>query len=219
MNLKSLIDAIAGDLNDNTPGYSYQTWTADQIREWVTEGESLIYDKRPDLFMERKIIQVEPCSIIQDTCECDAVRRVIGQVSKSGRLLNTMRERGLEISFQWTGKSCVKRPKPGQGFRLESYAVDTVSGDLYVWPEIPLGIDVYIEVECSVRPTEMKDTDEVSAEYYAAIKQWALWRAKSMDMEISSAAMSAAQVHYKAFFDLLGLPVDTQVVIHKKDNT
>lgn len=219
MNVQSLVEKIASDLNDNEDGYAYQTWQANQIRGWIVEGVSLVYEKRPDLFMQNKIIQVAPCSIIQDTCDCDIVRRVVGQVTEKGRLISPLRQRGLEISFQWSGKPCRKQPKAGGVFKLESYAIDDVTDTLYVWPEVPPHVKVYIEVECAVRPEDLTDSDDVSSAYDTAVIQWVLWRAKSMDMEISPTALNAAQIHYKAFFDLLGLSVDTQTIIHKRDKT
>ena len=219
MNVQSLVAKIASDLNDNEDGYAYQTWQANQIRGWIVEGVSLVYEKLPDLFMQNKIIQVTPCSIIQDTCGCDIIRRVVGQVTESGRLIQPLRQRGLEISFQWSGKPCRKALRAGEVFKLESYAIDDVTDTLYVWPEVPPHITVYIEVQCAVRPTDITDNDEVGGAYEAAVIQWVLWRAKSMDMEVSPAALSAAQLHYRAFFDLLGLSVDAKTVIHKRDNT
>ena len=77
MSLESLVEQITSDLNDSENGHENTTWSADDIRVWVGEGISLVYDKRPDLFMERVVIKVDTCSIIQETCECDKIRRVI----------------------------------------------------------------------------------------------------------------------------------------------
>lgn len=221
MSLESLVGEITSDLNDGESGHENITWSKEDIRAWVGEGISLVFDKRPDLFMERQIVKVDTCSIVQDICECDILRRVIGQTTENGRLLKTLRTRGLEISFEWTGKPCrPKRITSGQTFRLESYAIDTVTDTLYLWPEVPAGIDVWISVECAHRPSaeEMESGDYAPpAGALVAVKQWALWRAKSMDMEISAGATAAARQHYQAFFDTLGLSVDTTTVIHKRE--
>ena len=223
MSLDSLVGQIASDLNDDAQGHEYTTWSEDQIRAWVEEGVNLVFDKRPDLFMERVVIKVEPCSIVQDTCDCEVVRRVIGQTTETGRLIKTLRTRGLEVSFVWTGKTCRRRPTPGSNtFLLESYAIDEVSDTLYLWPQVPPGVDVYVQVECAHRPTaeELERNEyKLPAGTDAAIKQWALWRGKSMDMEISPAAMTAAQQHYRAFFEVLGLSMNTTEVIHKREKS
>lgn len=221
MSLESLVEKITGDLNDSESGHENTTWSTDDIRVWVGEGVSLVYDKRPDLFIERVIIEVENCSVIQDSCDCNSIRRVIGQVTEKGRLIGTLRPRGLEISFQWTGKPCRPKHKPGQTlFRLESYAIDTVSNTLYLWPEVPPGFKVWVEVECSHRPSQEElesGSYEIPSGALVAVKQWALWRAKSIDMEISTGATAAAQLHYRAFFEALGLSAETTTVIHKRE--
>lgn len=222
MSLSSLVEQITSDLNDSESGHENTTWTKDQIRVWVGEGINLVYDKRPDLFMERVIVEVDNCSIVQDICGCSTIRRVIGQVNEQGRLIRTLRERGLDVSFQWTGKPCRPKTVPGQsGFKLESYAVDSVSDTLYLWPEVPPGIQVWIEVECAKRPTEEELESggvDIPTGAVVAAKQWALWRAKSIDMEISAGAMTAAQQHYRAFFDALGLSAETTTVIHRRES-
>lgn len=221
MSLESLVEQVTSDLNDDATDHENTTWAENDIRVWVGEGISLVYDKRPDLFMERVVIKVDTCSIIQETCECDKIRRVIGQVTEEGRLLAPLRERGLEISFQWTGKPCRSKRNTGQAtFRLESYAIDDTTDTLYLWPEVPPGIDVWVEVECSHRPTqeELESDDYTIPEgALVAAKQWALWRAKSMDMEISASAMAAAQRHYQAFFDVLGVAAETSTIVHKRE--
>ena len=115
-------------------------------------------------------------------------------------MISLMRKRNLDVSFQWRGKPC---PVNRNTFALESYAVDEVTDQLYIFPEVPTGKEVYALVECAVRPTQ--ETQEVSDEFAPMLREWALWKAKSMDMEISSAAGAAAQVHYKAFFDMLSI--------------
>lgn len=218
MKFMSLLEEIAGDLNDAELGHEFTTWSRKQIRAWVREAYNLIYDNRPDLFIEHKIVQVEPCDIRQDICDCDEVRRVVGQVTVDGHFIKALRERSLELGFQWTAPACRKK-RTGQTFSLDSYAIDTVSNTLYVWPRVPPGIDVFIELECSVRPDELQDTDDIDDRYIAAVKQWVLWRAKSMDMEISQAAFAAATKHEQSFWQILGIQKDAQVIIHKKDRT
>lgn len=212
MNTQALILSISSDLNDNEDGFHNQTWTEQQIREWVAEGVNLVYDKRPDLFMEQKVIPVAPCSVIQDTCDCGVIRRVLGHATKDGRLLSIMRKQGLESSLQWRGTSC--RRAVGK-YKPTSYALDAVTDTLYVWPEMPPHEEAYILVECASRPGPESINENVDDGYVTAVKQWVLWRAKSMDAELSSAAMSAAQMHYKAFFDVLGVAAEATVVWHK----
>ncbi|EGR9529540.1 hypothetical protein I7060_003847 [Escherichia coli] len=211
---QALVLSISGDLNDNEDGYHNQTWSEQQIREWVAEGVNLVFDKRPDLFMEKKVIPVTPCSVIQDTCDCGAIRRVLGHATKDGRLLSVMRKQGLESSLQWRGTSC--RRATGK-YKPTSYALDVMTDALYVWPEMPPHEEAYILVECAVRPDADSIQSEVDDAYVTAVKQWVLWRARSIDAEVSPAAGNAAQMHYKAFFDVLGVAEKATVVWHRSE--
>lgn len=218
MSITSLVQAITSDLNDDAAGHENQTWSTDQIRVWVEEGLNLAFDNRPDLFMQHVNVKVTPCSILQDKCECDNYRRVLGQSNADGRLLNTIPTRGLELSLQWKGKVCKPAKRNGQ-FRLEGYAIDEQSDTLYIWPEVPPTEDVYVLVECAHRPTaeELESGDyEMPLGTMASVKQWVLFRAISMDAEVSNSAMTRSQIHYKAFFETLGLSANTQTVIHKR---
>lgn len=217
MKFESLLAELAGDLNDDEEGREFTTWPKKHLRAWVREGYNLIFDYRPDLFMEHKIVQVIPCSVRQPTCDCAEIRRVVGQVTSDGRLLRPLRQRGLEISFQWTAPAC--RKPDGRTFVLESYALDDVSRTLYIWPQVPPGVEVYVSLECSVRPDRLADNADIDIKFIAALKQWVLWRAKSMDMELSQAAFTAATRHEAAFWQILGIQRDAQVVIHKKDSS
>lgn len=102
---------------------------------------------------------------------------------------------------------------------MESYAIDTVTDTLYLWPAVPPGVQVWVAVECSYRPSQEElesGSYKVPSGALVAAKQWALWRAKNVDMEISTGATAAAQLHYRAFFDALGLSAETTTVIHKR---
>lgn len=217
MKLKLLLDQLAGDLNDNEEGHAYTTWTEKDIRAWIEEGLSLIFDKRPDLFLELRVIKVSPCTTRQSSCDCDTIRRVIGQTTESGRLLRQLRKRSLDMQIQWTAPVC-RRHQPGNGFVLDGYAIDSVGDTLYLYPEVPPGEDVYVQVECAVRPTmDMLDNDvEIPSDTTTALKQWVLFRAKIIDAELAAPILSVATLHKTTFYEVLGIQESTSVVIHKR---
>lgn len=216
MIIKSLLNELANDLNDNQEGHSYITWTRDMLTGWIREALSIFYEKQPDEFIESRILEVQSCSVLQDMCDCDSIHRVIGQVTESGRLLKPLRERSLDLTFSWTGKSC---KAPSGSFSLDGYAIDDTSDSLYLFPEVPPNVKVFVQVECAVIPSVDSDAATIEDKFIPTIKQWVLWRAKSMDMELSPAIANAVELHYKAFYDLLGIDVNTSTVIHKKAAT
>lgn len=215
MKFKTLLAEIAGDLNDNEEGHVYTTWQESDVRAWIKEAIGLIFDNRPDLFLELRIIKIEPCTTRQTACDCEVVRRVIGQVTKSGRLIKQLRERSLDIQLQWVAPAC--RRRTGSPFSLDGYAIDSVGDSLYIFPEVPPGIDVYVQVECAVRPDEdISDTTDIKSELIAAIKQWVLFRAKSIDAELAPAILQMATVHKTTFYEIVGIQAQTSVVIHRR---
>lgn len=216
MQVKSLITELANDLNDNQEGHAYITWTKEMLMAWIREALSIFYEKHPEEFIVSKILTVQPCSILQDICDCDSIHRVIGQVTATGRLIKPLRERDLDLTFSWTGKSC---KSPTTKFTLDGYALDDTSKSLYIFPEVPPNETIYVQVECAVIPTVTNETTNIDSEYIPAIKQWVLWRAKSMDMELAPAIATAVELHYKAFYDLIGVNMNTQTIIHKRADT
>lgn len=212
MKIESLVTSIAEDLNDNEAGHAYTVWSASQIRRWIIEAYNVVYDRRPDIFLDRVIIQITACSIIQNCDICEAYRTVLGETTKDGRLIKLLPRIDKDAALDWRGKSCI-RGTQDKGY-LQSYAIDTVSDTLYVWPEISSTVDAYVLVECAIRPKQ--DTAEIKDEAQAAIVQWVMYRARSMDAEISASALQTASSHYNAFFTVLNLPIEASNVIHSK---
>lgn len=218
MKLSVLLDTIADDLNDNEVNYEFTTWTPQHLRALVADAIQLVFASRPDLFLEQKVIELTPCDIRQEVCECDYVRRVIGQTDKNGRMLKPLRARSMDEQFLWTGKPCPIRD-PSR-FRLQGYAVDKAGSDLYVFPAPPMGVPTFVRIECAVRPPDTLDDDfEINNEIGVAAKQWVLFCAKMVDAEVSPDMRAAAAVHESEFWRILGVQKDTKVIVHKRADT
>lgn len=209
MKQANLVIELAADLNDSLPGYENTIWSQAQLGAYIVEALGLIYDKRPESFMETKLIKVDSCSIIQEFDCCDKIHRVVGQATSSGRLIRTLRERDFETNLQWTGKFC--RPIKKE-FQLTGYSIDKLMEKVYLYPEVPVGQEVYILVDCSSKPD--KDTD-ISVDNLAIVKQWVMYRAKMIDADIDPSAKEAASTHYQVWRDLMGLENKT-TVIHRR---
>lgn len=212
MDIESLAKSIAEDLNDNETGHEYTTWSEPQIRRWIIEAYNVVYDRRPDIFLERVVVQIDPCTIVQHCDKCDGYRSVLGESTKDGRVIKQLRRVDKDSAMDWTGKACVPG-KRGKGY-LQYYAIDTVGDTLYVWPELPPTVEAYVLVECAVRPDQ--DSVDVKEAATAAVIQWVMYRARAMDGEISAAALQVASAHYNAFFTVLNLPVESSKVLHTK---
>lgn len=202
MRVSSLLYQLAVDLNDAAPGHEFSTWSRDQLRAYLQEAVQTAFADRPDLFMENRVIKLQPCTLVQDTCDCTKVRRVYGQSTKDGRVFNTLRPTTVNDKLTWRGRTCTRRPSSGQ-FLLDQYAIDELSSTLWFWPQVPAGVDVYVLVECAVNPDTITDDYDVPAELQAAVMQWALYRAKMMDAENNSAIAQVAVAHKETFWQLL----------------
>ena len=209
MRFGSLLDQIAVDLNDAAPGHEFTTWSREQLGAYLEEAIQLAFTERPDLFTETRIIKVQPCSEIQESCDCTQIRRVVGQVTKTGGLIKHLRiKKHGSDRLVWTGRSCSVHPK---NFQLQEYYIDSVTDKLWVYPIVPAGVDVYIMIECAVLPSEFGEGYEVHNELRAAVIQWVLFRAKMVDGENNTAIVSVANHHKNTFWELLRVSANNVV--------
>lgn len=216
MTMSSLLDKLAVDLNDAAPGHEFTTWSQSQLRAYLTEAVELAFAERPDLFTETRIIKMQPCTVVQDTCDCAHIRRVIGQSTKDGRIIRPLRPRKHNDKIFWTGRTCLKRDK---GFALTQYYIDEMSDKLWVYPQVPAGMDVYVMVECAVFPDAGVEGYEVPAELRAAVVQWVLYRAKMVDGENNTSIVSVANHHKTTFWEILRSQIDAKNVLTEQANS
>lgn len=206
MNVGSLLNRLATDLNDAAPGHEFTTWSREQLGAYLEEAIQLAFVERPDLFIEERVVKVEPCVQRQPACDCTRVRRVLGQCTPDGRVLHPLRPRQVDDRLVWTGRSCPSNPK---NFKLTQYAIDDSADALWVWPAVPAGIDVYVLVECAVMPQGIDESYEIPVDLQAAVVQWALYRARMVDAENNSAVFEVAKEHAQQFWGILVLSSDT----------
>lgn len=202
MNVGSLLDILARDLNDYAnDGYKHVTWSAEQLRTYLGEGLQLAFANRPDLFMETKVIPVEPCTEVQTKCDCDTIHRVLGQSTKGGRVIKGLRRRNSQSKLIWPGDRCPVDPNK---FELKSYSVDSMTGTLRLYPPAPPLAELWVLVECAVRPSgDITDDMEIPVAVDAAVKQWVYYRAKTVDGENNPNILSVANGHKSTFWEIL----------------
>lgn len=213
MKFSSLLERLAVDLNDAAPGHEFTTWSRPQLRAYLEEAVSTAFIERPDLFTETRIIKLKPCTVVQDTCDCTHIRRVIGQATKDGRILNTLKPKKNNDKLIWNGWTCPVHPRD---FKLTQYSIDDVTNKLWVYPQVPAGLDIYVAVECAVMPDTSGDYD-VPVELEAAVIQWALYRAKMVDGENNATIVSVANAHKTTFWELLQAQVNSRNIVASED--
>lgn len=215
MNIKSLLYQVAVDLNDAAPGHEFTTWSEQQLRAYLEEAIQTAFTRRPDLFIQTRVVKVEPCSVVQDVCDCTKLRRVIGQTDENGRIIKLLRPRKRDDALLWTGRTCHKSPKE---FQLSHYTIDEASNKLWLYPQVPAGLDVYVLLECVVMPEAIDDNTTIPPELVGAVVQWALYRAKMVDGENSPTVVSVANAHKAAFWELLTAQAEQKSVAVEGDD-
>lgn len=219
MNINSLLNIIAADLNDNAPGHAFTTWSQEQLRAYAEEALEIAYYQRPDLFIKRRVIRLQPCTYMHDTCDCTKVYRVHGQTTKDGRIIRLLRpekiidrpELRLKLKERWRGRTCpLPRNLRGGKFYLESYELHEETDTLWLYPMVPPGEEVYITVDCLVPMDKLVGNFDVLDEFRAAVMQWVLYRAKMIDAEHNPTVLSAAKEHSDNFWKLLAVHVVMQ---------
>lgn len=215
MYVSSLLEQLAVDLNDAAPGHEFTAWSREQIRAYLIEGIQVAFTERPDLFIETVIIKVNPCSILQDTCDCTHIRRVIGQSTMDGRIIKELRQRSNNDKLRWTGRTCPTSPDK---FELKEYSIDNITDKLWLYPQAPPGKDIYVLVECAKAPDNIQDDYDIATELLAAIKQWVLFRAKMVDGENNAAIIQVAMQHQNTFWKLLDSQKQNEDITVEKEN-
>lgn len=216
MRLGTLLDRIAVDLNDYAFGHEYTTWSREQLRTYLEEGIQTAFMLRPDLFTEVRIIKLKPCTVVHDTCDCTQIYRVIGQATADGQIVKLLKQRKSADKFTtWTGRTCAVHPRQ---FELTHYYIDDAVDKIWVYPQVPAGLDIYIAIECAVMPDDFSDNYEINPEIKAAVVQWVLYRAKMVDGEYNPAIISVANAHKSTFNELLQIQVVSKSLAVERDN-
>lgn len=203
MLLADLINQIATDLNDAEPGHEFTSWTQEQLTNYALDALQIIFVERPDLFSEKVVLRVAPCTTIQELCGCDRITNILGQSDRNGRLLKVLRKRKEDSKLQWPGGgfgSNCEILDPGK-YVAQSFSIDTDLKSYRIYPSPPFGTEIYVLAECYVKPDTV--SGQLSDELIPAIREWILRGAKMMDAENNAAIFAVAKAHETTFWDLI----------------
>jgi hypothetical protein len=209
MQLGTVLNDLARDLNDAEEGHEFATWSRAQLTGYLNEGLCHAFTTRPNDFVSTVVLKLDP-GRVQAPCDCMILHQILGQCDGDGNLLGPpIPRRSDAVTFQWTKPGCPPRRAPGGGFRLSGYNADSKSTGLFtVTPAVPPNVDVYLLAECSNPPGALDagslDTAMSDCRTLSAAKQWAIFRALMVENE-SANAVQVASVHLQVFFKLLDL--------------
>lgn len=218
MNGADIIREVSLDLNDQEPGYEYTRWPVAQLQSYLREALLHVGKRMQDWFVERVVLEVQPGADWQKGCQCDEIIRIVGESTKDGRLIRSLRRLEDDEANTWPSNP-FRCQRTGKAYVMESYSINAVDDSLFrVFPPVAYGDVKYVIAECYVEPTGDL-TKTVNSEAVAIVKQWMLYRALSIDSENNPNILALAKQHQQTFFDLLNLAIQTDMIEKAKDGS
>ena len=204
MKAARIIEDVSRDLNDQEPGYEYTRWTQAQLASYLREA---LLDAAPyvkDLFLAKTVVRAEPGGGWQKACSCTDIVRIEGVSDADGRLLYSLQRLPDDDAYDWEGRTA-GRCATASAWKGRGYAVNSADeSEFRLAPPLPGGLpDVYVLVRCYALPEDVDGSTDVPSELEAAVKQWMLYRALSVDSENNAAITELAVRHRQSYTDLL----------------
>jgi len=195
-----------GDYNSENAAQQFQHWPIDLLLSYYNEAACAIAAAKPTDYIAKKTIklvegqtQESPCSLVGNN---------MSVVDCHGSYIAPLTL--IKRPPTWRGRNCAD-DEAGY-LPTNVYRVDGAPNLFEVYPPVPEGVDVYVQVRCVESPAALTTADldgpMPDCKYTAALTQWALFRALSGDSDVT--LLQASSVHYKAFFDLLGIQMKAE---------
>ena len=204
MKAAAVIEDVSRDLNDQELGYEYTRWTKAQLMSYLREA---LLDAAPylkDLFLSKVVVRVEPGGGWQKACSCTEILKVEGVSDADGRLIRSLQRLPDDESYDWDGRESGRCMDPSK-WKAQGYAINSVDdSEFRIAPPLPGGkADVFVVVRCYGAPENVTEDTDVPGEILAAVKQWMLYRALSVDSENNAAITELAARHRQSYSNLL----------------
>lgn len=201
MQIQQWLELTANQLQDyhaGNPSQQFVRWSKAQLLSFFNDAACYIANMKPNDFLVTQIVKLVP-GTTQTVC-CPLVGTVREQVDVNGNFISRISV--IKDTPTWRGSNICHTST------YKPQSVSRTDGDnstFVVNPPVPATGDYYVKIRCATPPT--LSTDDLSSQmptckYMAAINEWVMYRAFSGEND--SALTSLAQLHYKAFFDLMG---------------
>jgi hypothetical protein len=174
----------------NPAALNNRFWSKELIESFYQSAYATIASANPEEFGVTKIIRLKVGST--QSTDCDMTGQVTQFVDKDGNALGAVRAISKRPTFVIDCHADAHLYKPRESFNVSSREFE-------IYPPVPEGCAVYVKLKCI--DITASATGTVPAKYSNMITEWAMFSALSGDADTSVASM--AQVHYKAFFDLI----------------
>lgn len=222
MTLRSYLETIAtslGDFDKEDANSSYQHWSLDTLLTWYNEAMCIIATYKPGDFVKTKIMKLQP-GTIQLPC-CNQVGTAVEFTDARGKHISYLRPLDAKTAVRpWRGLSCIT-PIASKYVPTNTWKMDGASDSFEIYPPAPEFGNYYVKFRCVQSPagltTAELDSDQKDCRYNAPAAEWILF--KALSGETDTQLIASAQLHYKAFFDLLGVQVKSMDKFMAQQNT
>lgn len=217
--INDLLISTARDLNDYTdhiPNKQFQRWTREQLLGYWNEAMCVMFALSPSKFKASKVVKLKP-GINQVFDDCKRVLSVIGVSDENGNVLYEIEPETTDRKLKWGGfrpRNCTIF-KHTKDFKLTSYRImSDKDGSVFVKPEVPYGVDVWLKFMCeqAPQPFDMMDLQaDVQQTHCSDVAfgiHWVLFRALMIDEESQSSTQLATS-HLQTFFKLLEVRIES----------
>lgn len=209
MTLQQYLDGLAsqlGDFDASDAGSSYVHWSRDTLLNWFNEAHCLVATYCPQDFVTTKIVKLQP-GTSQFPC-CKHTGSAIEFVNAGGGHISYLTTLTAKTASKpWRGAACFS--KSSLSYKPKTtWKMDAGSDSFEVYPPVPANGDYYIKIRCVQQPAALdvgNFADELDCRYTGAISEWVMY--KALSGENDSQLIPSAQMHYKAFFDILKIKV------------
>ncbi len=202
MKVNDLVRGIAQDLADLELGFEFTTYHEDQIRRLINEARCVVFEMQPSKFSQVVKVLLEPCKAVQDA-GCENVISVLEQVDEKGCHVAEVAEKSTpKHRITWNKRSNCSTTND---YTASSYTIiDGLSGSFVVDPPPPAGVNVWFNVLCASKPSDLGEDDELGCDEAAWVSHYVIYRLLSIDTE-SSGHVNVAKMYFENFRVLIGL--------------
>lgn len=205
----STIDELVSRVAQQLADPEFVTWTRAAIFDYFGEAACQLAANRPDAFVEVVDLTLKPGAI--QTLPDEYVAFVAIEENADATVVNPVSPSDAYFSRVLRNKRC----KVTDCVVVGAYAVDVATKSpnseriFTVSPPVPFGLAPSVKASVVTKPpsycmTKGSACSGVPCKFEAALIEWVLYRAWSMDAELAG-AVQIAQMHYKNFYQMLGV--------------
>ena len=208
--LKNIATQLS-DYQEEDASQQFVHWSKDLLLSYYNDASCYIASLKPQDYIRPVVVRLLPGST-QNTC-CAVVGNVTEHVTESGSYISRI----LNVKSLPTWKGTAVCATTGSYAPQQTYRSSEALNSFDIYPPVPSTGAYYVKILCSQAPNEVSVANLAvqmpPCKYNAAITEWVLYRALSG--ETDTALISASQLHYKAFTDLMGIQSKAEMAFQK----